>query len=85
MELADTRKKYYQHDMGLFLSSKVTLHYFKIGMDIGIATTPGNIYENVSIMQILSKIVTFVKFSGENSERVINKKNLIANALWEMI
>ena len=43
----------------------------------------GNIDENVSIMPILPKIVTFVKFSGENSERVINKI-LIANALWEM-
>ena len=45
----------------------------------------GNIDENVSIMPILQKNVTFVKFSGENSERVINKKILIANALWEMI
>ena len=36
-------------------------------------------------MPILPEIVTFVKFSGENSERVINKKILIANALWEMI
>ena len=45
----------------------------------------GNTDENVSIMPILPKIVTFVKFSGENSERVINKKILIANALWEMI
>ena len=46
----------------------------------------GNIEEgNVSIKPILPKIVPFVKFSGENSERVINKKILIANALWEMI
>ena len=45
----------------------------------------GNIDENVSIMPILPKNVTFVKFSGENSERVMNKKILIANALWEMI
>ena len=44
----------------------------------------GNIDENVSSMPILPEIVTFVKFSGENSERVINKKILIANALWEM-
>ena len=29
----------------------------------------------VSIMPISPQIVTFVKFSGENSERVINKKN----------
>ena len=36
-------------------------------------------------MPILPEIVTFVKFSGENSERVINKNILIANALWEMI
>ena len=45
----------------------------------------GNIEENVSIMPILPEIVPFVKFSGENSERVMNKKILIANALWEMI
>ena len=45
----------------------------------------GNIDENVSIMPNLPKNVTFVKFSGENSERVINKKIPIANALWEMI
>ena len=45
----------------------------------------GNIDENVSIMPILPEITTFVKFSGENSERMINKKILIANELWEMI
>ena len=45
----------------------------------------GNIDENVSIMQIIPEIVTFVKFSGENSERGITKTILIANALWEMI
>ena len=45
----------------------------------------GNIDENVSIMPILPDIVTFVKFSEQNSERVINKKILIANALWEMM
>ena len=45
----------------------------------------GNIDENVSIMPILQEIVTFVKLSRENYERVINKKVLIANALWEMI
>ena len=39
----------------------------------------------MSIMLILPEIVTFVKFSGENSEWVINKKVLMANALWEMI
>ena len=39
----------------------------------------------MSIMPILPEIVTLVKFSGENSERVINEKILIANALWEMI
>ena len=36
-------------------------------------------------MPILPEIVTFGKFPGENSERAINKKILIANALWEMI
>ena len=45
----------------------------------------GNINENVSIMPISPEIVTFVKFSGENSKRVMSKKILIANALWEMI
>ena len=44
----------------------------------------GKIDENVSIMQILPTIVNFVKFSEENSERVINTKILIANALWEI-
>ena len=39
----------------------------------------------MSIMPILPEIVTFEKFSGENSELVINKNILIANALWEMI
>ena len=38
----------------------------------------------MSIMPILPEITTFVKFSDENSERVINKEFLIANALWEM-
>ena len=36
-------------------------------------------------MPILPEIVTFVTFSGENSESVIIKKILIANAPWEMI
>ena len=36
-------------------------------------------------MPILIKVVTFVKFSGENSERVISMNILIANALWEII
>ena len=36
-------------------------------------------------MQILHKIVTFVKFSGENSERVIDTRILIANVLWEIV
>ena len=45
----------------------------------------GNIDENVSIMPILLKTMTFVKFSGEHSRRVIDQKNLIANALWEII
>ena len=45
----------------------------------------GDMEENVSIMPILPEIMTFVKFSEENSERVINKKILIAYALWEMI
>ena len=57
------------------------VRYRKIGSN----TIKGNIEENVSIMPILPEIVTFVKFSGENSECVINKKILIANALWEMI
>ena len=39
----------------------------------------------MQIMPILPEIVTFVKFSEENSEKVINKKILFANALWEMI
>ena len=56
--------------------------YRKIGSN---AIINGNIDENVSIIQILPEIVTFVKFSGENSKRVINKKILIDNALWEMI
>ena len=51
--------------------------YRKIGCNTIIK---GNIDENVSIMPILPEIVTFVKFSGENSERVMNKKILIANA-----
>ena len=58
------------------------VRYRKIGSSTIIK---GNIGENVSIMPILPEIVTFVKFSGENSERVINKKVYIANALWEMI
>ena len=58
------------------------VRYGKIGSNTIIE---GNIEENVSIMPILPEIMTFVKFSGENSERVINKKILIANALWEMI
>ena len=36
-------------------------------------------------MLILQRIVTFVKFSEKNPERVINIKILIANALWEII
>ena len=36
-------------------------------------------------MPNLQNIVTFVNFSGENSERVIDMKSLIANALWEII
>ena len=58
------------------------VRYRKIGSSTIIK---GNIDENVSIMPILPEILTFVKFSGENSERVKNKKILIANALWEMI
>ena len=38
----------------------------------------GNIDENVSVMPILPKIMTFVKLSGENSERAIDEKFLIA-------
>ena len=34
---------------------------------------------------ILPKIVTLVKSSGENPEKVINMKILIANASWELI
>ena len=45
----------------------------------------GNIEEKTAIVPILPEIMTFVKFSGENSEKVINKKILIANALWEMV
>ena len=37
----------------------------------------GNMDENVSIVPILPEIMTFVNFSGENCERVINKKILI--------
>ena len=58
------------------------MRYRKIGSNTNIK---GIIEENVSIMPILPEIVTFVKFSGENSEREINKKILIANALWEMV
>ena len=58
------------------------VRYRKIGSNTIIK---GNIEENVSIMPILPAIVTFVKFSEENSEWMINKKILIANALWEMI
>ena len=58
------------------------VRYRKIG---SMTIFKGNIDENVSIMPILPEIVTFVKFSGENFERMINKKILIANALWEMI
>ena len=36
-------------------------------------------------MPILLKIVTFVKFSGENSEKVMDTKILITKALWEII
>ena len=52
--------------------------YRKIGSNTIIK---GYIDENVSIMPILPEIVTFVKFSGENSERVITKTILIASAL----
>ena len=45
----------------------------------------GHIDGNVSIMPILQKKITFMKFSGENSERVINMKILIDNALLEII
>ena len=58
------------------------VRYRKIGSNTIIK---GNIEENVSIMPILPEIVIFVKFSVEKSERVINEKILIANALWEMI
>ena len=56
--------------------------YRKIGSNTIIK---GNIDENVSIMPFLPEIMTFMKFSGEISERVINKKILNANALWEII
>ena len=39
----------------------------------------------MEIMPILQKIVTYMKFSGENSERVVDMTIRIANALWEMI
>ena len=45
----------------------------------------GNIDGNVSIIPILPKIVIFVKFSGENSEKVIEKIYFVANALWVII
>ena len=45
----------------------------------------GNIDENVSIRQILLKIETFVKCSGDNPERVINTKIPITNAMWEIL
>ena len=45
----------------------------------------GNIDENVSIMPIFPKIVTFMNISGENVQRVIDEKTLIANVLWEII
>ena len=44
----------------------------------------GNIDGNVSIMPILLKVVTIVKFSGENYERVVDMKIRSANALWEI-
>ena len=58
------------------------VRYRKIGSNTIIK---GNIDENVPIFPILPEIVTFVKFSGEHSEWVMNKKILIAIALWEMI
>ena len=58
------------------------VRYRKVGSNTIIK---GNIEENVSIMPILPEIVTLVKFSGKNSETVMNKKIPIANALWEMI
>ena len=54
------------------------VQYRKIGSNIIIK---GDIEENVSIMPILPEILTFMKFSGENSQWVLNKKTLIANAL----
>ena len=36
-------------------------------------------------MAILPKMLTFVKFSGESSENVINTTIIFANALWEMM
>ena len=36
-------------------------------------------------MPFLQRIVTFVKYSGENTEIVIAMKILIADALWEII
>ena len=36
-------------------------------------------------ISILQKIMTIMKFSGENSERVIDSTFLITSALWEMI
>ena len=58
------------------------MRYRKIGSNTIIK---GNIDENVSIMPFLPEMVSFVKFPGESSERMINKKILIANALWDMI
>ena len=45
----------------------------------------GNIDENVSIVPILLKIVTLVKFPGEDSERVMDTKMCITNALSKII
>ena len=67
----------------LYSGSIFCIHtYFLLGSNTIIK---GNIDENVLIMAILPKIVTFVKISGENSKRVTNDNIHIANALWEII
>ena len=54
--------------------------------EIGSSTIiKGNIDRNVSVIPILQKKLTFVKFSGGNSSREVDVNNCIANALWEMI
>ena len=75
---SEVRDKALPESNGLNVGYGDLVQYRKIGSNTIIK---GKIEENVSIMPILPEIVTFVTFSGENSERVINKKILIDNAL----